>query len=62
MLERVQPRMDFFIRLHRLLDLNSQFSVVVRKRGVQRGHRYCVSTIVWYLVEYLQNGHRFTRR
>lgn len=62
MLERVQPRMDFSIRLHCLLDLDPQLPVLVRERGVQRGRRDRVTSAVWYLVECLQNGRRLSRR
>lgn len=60
MRERFRPRMDFSIRIHRLRDLDPQLPVVVRKRGVQRGHRDCFAPVVWYLVEYFQDGRRFT--
>lgn len=62
MLERVQPRMDFSIRLHCLLDLDPQLPVLVRERSIQRGRRNRVTSAVRYLVEHLQDGRRFSRR
>lgn len=62
MLERVRPRVDVSTRLRRLLDLHAQLPVAVRERGVQRGRRDRVASVVRYLVEHLQDGRRFTRR
>jgi len=53
LLERVQSRMDLHTRLRRFLDLDPQLPVAMRERGVQRGHRDRVASIVRHLVEHL---------